>query len=288
MYHEGGLGAMTVQEKVEIYWPGLFGGAGMVLSIMDSLGQLGSHSPTIHLDAIVFLLGSLLTFTSITAKSMKETRDKVDDLVTQTDLDRASNLSSKLDSTLKPVFSEYFQGHFRQLRGALEHKTVKIEGKEDLAHIFGKVLEGSPRRHLKATSLPFKRYFWKDPKTLDAIKKFIQVDKGTMTRIFFLDYEDQLSDDKEVIEVLSDQVAIGVEVYTMWDVPDKLYKLFVVADDRSIAWDAAINNEQCLVSATITSHSDSASEFERVFDHLMRRSTCKRFWGSAQQPGPAP
>jgi len=272
---------MTARERFAIYGPGMLGAAGLALGLADAVGLLGKNWLTNHPGVILFVLSLLLGFTTVTEKTANETRAKVDDLLSlqgKTDLERLRSVTSRLDPSLQRVFSEHVEGLVAKLLQALENRTVQVDGL-DFGYFYRKSLEGNPGRHFMATALPYKRYFWKSQPALDAIGRFI-ANGGKMTRIFFLESEGELSDD-EVIEVLSSQVRVGVEVYNICQAPARLKKYFMVAKDRSIGWETFIGTDQELVSATVTSQPDKILQYLRDFEQLMYLPATRRFVGEA-------
>jgi hypothetical protein len=275
---------MTAREKFAIYGPGILGAAGLALGLADAAGVLGKSWLTNHPGVMLSVLSLLLGFTSVMEKTANDTKARVEDLVIhqgKADLERLRSVTSRLDPSLQRVFSEHVEGLLAKLLQALENRTVKVDGL-DFGYFYRKSLEGNPGCHFMATALPYKRYFWKSQPALDAIAKFI-ANRGTMTRIFFLESEEELCND-EVIEVLSSQARIGVEVYTLCEVPPRLQKYFMVAKDRSIAWETFIGTGQELVSATVTSQPDRTLEYLRDFDQLMNLPVTKRFDGAQLVP----
>jgi hypothetical protein len=196
--------------------------------------------------------------------------------VNQDTIEKVKSLRHQLDKNLEVIYGDMISDSLNNIERALKERTIKFNDLELFRYLYKRTLEKYPRATFLATSLPYKRFFWRNPMMEDAIKKFIE-DGGTMQRIFFVKSLEELKQE-EVKQVIADQCKIGVEVFvTIKDkIPPHLRRIFVVDQEKRIAWEVNVDQDSEIIEVKATTNSVFINEYLRCFETLIGSNSTNR------------
>ena len=252
-----------------------------MLGWLEALPFLADHAAHFGLLLTALVLGYLIA----------ERRDKLDiieaivrstqALVEEETIDRISMLRHQIDPNLNRVFGEHISTLIKGIQTAARDKQVILHDVNTFRFFYQVTLEEYPRKEFLATSLPFKSFFWDDPKFMQDMAAFIS-NGGTIKRIFYVKMPRQLQS-KETRQVLLAQHQAGVEVYVTDanELTQDMKRLFVVESDKSIAWEVLLDAEQQIGTVMATSDTAQMDELIRHWDRLLRLRTTERYIPSA-------
>ncbi len=193
---------------------------------------------------------------------------------------KVSKLKTQLDPRLRKVIGPYLDEHLDKVVDVFKKQTFELSDIERFRSFYRKTMEAYSPTEFHATSLPSAKFFWKDTKTEEAIRTFIQ-SGGVMKRIFFLADCDQLKE-PEVMQILARQKEIGVDVYTvaMEEVPKEWrHQYFVVDTHARIAWRLTITPAGTIDCATLTWEPEVNKRYLDLFDKLENLDAVKPYTG---------
>jgi hypothetical protein len=248
-----------------------------LLTILDFFGAL---SPVQWLSDRLHALPVLLFGLTLALSALiLEKLDNVESLLRAGVLERLSSLQEQLDSSLKIVFGDEISNLCTSLKQAIEDRKIQITTSM-FPYYYRRTLDAFPRATFLATSLPYQRFFWKNPELENAIHSFIE-NGGKFQRIFFTDEDTDDSD--EVTDILNTQCRIGVTVYTINSrEADGLMKLFLIDENERIAWEPYINTNKQIISVTATSDAETIHHYKQLFLQLRALPQTKRYHSARQ------
>lgn len=282
-----------------------------LFGVFDRIPQLKSDIPplTLFLCAVVLEVGIALRKKLANVQSaLREIRherlgrvesalneirvDKlggIDSLLRQikSDLNRdatthVGELKTQLDPRLRKVIGPYVDEHLDKVVDVFKKQTFELSDVERFRSFYRKTMEAYSPAEFHATSLPSAKFFWKDTKTEEAIRSFVQ-SGGVMKRIFFLANPDQLSE-PEVMQILARQKEIGVDVYTVVvdDVPKEWrHQYFVVDTHARIAWRLTITPAGAIDCATLSWEPEVNKRYLDLFDKIANLDEVKPYLGES-------
>lgn len=239
-----------------------------LFGLLDSEPSLKSRIPTITLLLISMLLG-YIAWVGSRVDSIESSMHTLQAHINQDTIEKIKSLRHQLDKNLEIIYGDMISSSISNFERALKERTIHFNDLELFRYLYKRTLEKYPRATFLATSLPYERFFWKNQMMEDAIRKFID-DGGTMKRIFFVkNLEEQ--NDEEVSQVISAQCSIGVEVYvTVKDkIPRNLRKIFVVDQEKRIAWEVTVDQDSEITEVTATSNPRFIDEYIQCFESLI-------------------
>lgn len=274
----------------------LAGAAGSILSLTDLFGLLDLPFLQKSVPKLTLLLvGLTLTLLSTTALTrINAAARKVEDLQRKTEesskdisgqlakiqasLDlstvaRLPELLESVDPALLNVFRPYLEEVFRTPPRILSEKRFRLHQMEAYRSYHRRTLEENPGCTFFATSLPYRKWFWRTDYLERSMASFI-ANGGRIVRIFFIPEEDSVSS-LEPQEVMAAQARIGVEVYTLETsrIPPDLRRFFLVEESGRLAWEAVRGPDDQVASIDVTADSKDIRDYIARFDQLKRVAT---------------
>ncbi|MEZ6096792.1 MAG: hypothetical protein R3C03_21645 [Pirellulaceae bacterium] len=183
--------------------------------------------------------------------------------------EQLDEINSKLDPSLSKIIGNYASDLAAALCKAIKERSVVIRDVNEFRVFYKRALSAFPQSDIFATSLASRDYFWSDSTINDSITEFIQ-GGGKMTRVFFLDGSDALSDE-ETREILNAQRRAGVEVLVANQnkIPEDLKRLFVVDLKQPIAWEVhTVPGGRRIRDITARVDTIHVSQFRDIHDRL--------------------
>lgn len=254
---------------------------GGLVSVLDLFGLLDSEStikariPTVTLLLISGLIG-YITWMGSRVDSIGSSMLTIQAHINQDTIEKIKSLRSQLDKNLEIIYGDMISDSISNFELALKERTIHFNDLELFRYLYKRTLERFPRATFLATSLPYERFFWKNQMMEEAIRKFID-DGGAMKRIFFVRNKEELGDE-EVSHIIAAQCALGVEVYvTVKDkIPRKLRRIFVVDQERRIAWEVTVDQDSEITEVTATSNPLFIDEYVQCFESLIGSSSTNK------------
>jgi len=199
-------------------------------------------------------------------------------------LEKLRALRAKLDPKISKVLGPYMDEHFETVVKIFTRQTFDLSSVEKFRNFYRATLETYEHAEIRATSIPFARFFWRGSETERAITDFIRKG-GKMKRIFFLDDERQI-DDPEVSYILRRQAQMKVEVYTVpvnKVPPEWRVHCFLVDTERRIGWKLTPAQDRTIAWCEATWDPSETQKMMELFEKLERLADLKKFEG-----GPPP
>lgn len=263
----------------------LYASAGLsaLVAVLDLLGLLeGTQWLTERIPTITLLLLSCLVAFVVMSLSARIRRlgDSVTGIQSRLQADAVhylSHLQEHVDPRIDEVFGDYIKNLVVTLERVVEERVVAFHDVDLFYYFWKRTLKSIPRSTLLHTSLPYKRYFWKDSSVAEAMREFIRKG-GTMRRIFFVNWSDEATTE-EVKSILSAHCDAGVEVYTTDAnrVPDDLHRLFFADTKKRIGCQVIVGSTQEIVRTEATSDSETIEDYIRTFNRLLDLDITKRY-----------
>ncbi len=193
-----------------------------------------------------------------------------------------SELKTHLDPRLRKVIGPYVDEHLDKVVDVFKKQTFELSDVERFRSFYRKTMEAYSPAEFHATSLPSAKFFWKDTKTEDAIRAFVQ-SGGIVKRIFFLANPEQLNE-PEVMQILARQKEIGVDVYTvvMDEVPKEWrHQYFVVDKHARIAWRLTLTPAGTIDCATLSWEPEVNKRYLDLFEKIASLDAVKPYAAEA-------
>jgi len=236
--------------------------------LLNAIPWLSSHIPTITLLFVALALGSL------SIAQIKHTEEQFA-LKEEMGLVLSGELKALMGKSLEQVdanFKKIFESHLKQIAKDFEsfvkNHTITFETLNEQAYTvyYRSTLEEYPRATFLGTSWP-DSFLWKDPhhRALDDNDRFINQQHGHIKRIFFVESKDL--DSKHFRMLLARHFGIGIEVYTVMDVPEPRRRYILVDGKGRIAWQSEFDDRSKLRSAEATTKA-KANEYLTFFNEL--------------------
>ncbi len=268
-------------EKIVVW---LTAGASICISLFHALGGfdpdsgMSKHIPILTLLVVAGLLPMLIHIIEKRIATLLQVVKEMQRAGEHSAADQVNFLQNQIDPRLRAVFGEHISELLATLDAALREQRIYLHDIESFPYFYRRTLEKFPEATLFATSLPLRRYFWRNQQTEQAMADFIKR-KGRIVRIFFLESIDQLKD-AEVVEILNAQIKVGVEVYLTiaGSLPSHLRRLFIVESQDRIAWEASVGPSQEITQIAATSDPKVTKRFRRDFDEILEMSTTQRLF----------
>lgn len=239
-----------------------------LFGLLDSVPIIKSRIPTLTLLLISGLIG-YVTLLGSRVDSIESSMLTLQAHINQDTIEKIKSLRNQLDKNLEIIYGDMISDSISNFERALRERTIHFNDLELFRYLYKRTLEKYPRATFLATSLPYERFFWRNQMMEDAIRNFID-DGGTMKRIFFIKNLEELNDE-EVSQVIAAQCGIGVEVYvTVKDkIPRNLRRIFVVDQEKRIAWEVTVDQDSEITEVTATSNTLFIDEYIQCFETLI-------------------
>ncbi len=226
---------------------------------------------------IVVLVGLLLELLIVISYRLEKQSSVLEHHLERDTLTQLDHMHRKVDSRLQHLVGGEVDYAFTQVKSALGNNTFQLNNVEKFRGFFVKTLEVYPGREFWATSVPSKKYFWRNDEVELRMQKFIQ-GGGTIRRIFFLNSEEELQG-AEAQEILTRQKQIGVKVsYAMVeDISAELLRFFVVESHGEVAWETFRGPDSAIRSVKIITGPDHTAEYIHDFNELQHLPSVRVF-----------
>jgi ubiquinone/menaquinone biosynthesis C-methylase UbiE len=160
----------------------------------------------------------------------------------------------------------------------LTENSFELNNVEDFRGFYVKTLRNYPGREFWATSIPSKKFFWRDDEVEEAIAQFIK-NGGKMKRIFFVDSDEHLNN-PEVQKVLARQDEIKVEVsyVNVNEISPDLAHVFMVEKEGEIAWEVIFRrSDETITSVSVIAGTKHTEKYIRDFEILSPQPCVHRY-----------
>lgn len=265
------------------------GVAGIALGLLDLVGLLEYPVLQRNMPKITLLLvGMTLTLLATAALSrlsivVARTKELEAAIVRQGKINQSAITTSliaqlpamlhQIDPAILRVFRPYLEEVFRTPPRILIEKRFRLENLESYRSYHRRTLEENPGHTFLATSLPYRKWFWRSDHLERAMGDFI-AGGGKIERIFFLPDGDASLAEQEVQDVMSIQSRLGVRVFTLDAnrVPADLRRFFFVESGGSFGWEAMRGPDDQVVSLEVTADRNQTAALLARFEQLKKQS----------------
>ena len=209
---------------------------------------------------------------------LKELTELVNTIDTQNIIKRIQRLGVKhFDPLLNDLFADFIDSNVHSLINGIEDKKITFDEKDRFIATYIKCLKRFEGSHFLATSSAHPNYFWTRVTDADSpiekqIAQFIK-SNGKMTRVFFV--EPDFMDDAYVVSVLEKQAALGVEVYTVSNVPPSEQRFMIVGDQ--ITWRLYTDSEKNIIKFVCSANERDINRYKETFKILEAYQTYRRY-----------
>jgi len=188
-----------------------------------------------------------------------------------------ANMRGKVDSRLQHLVGGEVEHIFGQVKSALADNTLQLNNIEKFRGFFVKTLEVYPGKEFWATSVPSRKYFWRNDEVEVRMETFIR-GGGTIKRIFFLNSEEELRGE-EAQDILNRQKQVGVQVYyaMVEDISSELLRFFVVESHGEVAWETFRGPDSAIRSVKVITGPEHTSDYIHDFTELLRLPCVRRY-----------
>lgn len=258
-------------------------GLSALVAVLDLLGLLSGvpwlkeRIPTITLLLMSCLVAFVVASVSARIRGLADSVSSIRSRLQADTVHSLSRLQEQVDPRIDQVLGDYIRNLLVTLERVLEERVVAFHDVDLFYYFWKRTLKSIPRATLLYTSLPYRRYFWKDSSAEEAIRDFISKG-GKMRRIFFLNGIDEATTE-EVKSILSTQCDAGVEVYITdaKRVPAHLQKLVSADTNRRIGCQVFVGSTQEIVRTEATSDPDTIEGYIRTFNDLLDLDGTERY-----------
>jgi hypothetical protein len=279
---------MKMRRSIEIEIYVLYASASLsaliaVLDVFGLLDRLGFPALASRVPIVTLLLLSLACGTIAGIWRRQEVAEQlIRELLTawrSDTVERIAALRRQISPSLEAVFGDQISEMLVSLTSAINDQRIDLYDLDLFRFFYKRTLEAFPHATFLATSLPYQRYFWRNPPIEDAIARFV-ADGGKMQRIFLI-YDPAELRKSEVKEVMQRQVETGVDVYISdaRKIPTNLRRLFVVEEEGRIAWEVNIGPDSRINRVIATSDPASIASYQRTFKELFELAETKPYPG---------
>ena len=197
----------------------------------------------------------------------QRTRELISSIQAET-TERILALRKQINPSLEAVFGDQITDLLTKLTDAVRDQRFTVYDVDLFRYFFKRTLEAFPHGTFLASSLPYQKYFWKNPPMEEAMARFI-VGGGKMKRVFFI-YNTEELNKSEVKEILRSQVGMGVEVYITYakNIPTHLRRLAMLETEERIAWEVHIGPDGRITSVVATSDPEPIAVYRRMYREL--------------------
>lgn len=233
-----------------------------IISILNMLGLSVFNIPSITLLLLsalsAYVVGVLTRRISYLEKNL-----------TTTDLDALLGLIRKqVPENLEITCGEYIDDMSTALKKAIREEIIEFHDVEEFRFFYKKTLKKFSNSMFYSTSIPYKKYFWRNKSMEDAVGHFIS-SGGSMKKLFFLNNLSELQN-SEVLNVLESQKKLGVEVYAIEKekVPIHLLKFFLVDKEKNIAWEVFTGPTNEIIKILAIADKNKIEKYIRIAEQL--------------------
>lgn len=244
----------------------MFGLLDVLPWVEANLGKLLLFISGVILSAIVALDHRLM---AVERHSERASRRSLEDSLDQ--------VEANLPKELRQLFSPFLNRWVDRLKEAAQNNTVLIEPVDQFPVFYIETLRAFPKETFYATSLPFRRYFWKNDAAFVAMKKFVQ-GGGTMTRIFFINSN---REEAELYSIVDDQLTAGIRVISVESsqIPSEWRQLFVVSHSKNLAWIVRTAADVPEIESThATADPTLVEAFRKTFQSLISHPSAREWY----------
>lgn len=222
---------------------------------------------------------NLLIISSIVIKLLMEKTNSCERIVsTLFDIEKGqlAKIEYMVDPKLRLVFGKQIKDYIKNLDLAINQKQIIFNDIKEFRYFYKLALEKHHSATFFATSIPSKNYFWKNKLTEDSMRNFIK-NGGSLKRIYFLDCELADAND-EVLEILSFQLNIGIEVYviTKDKMPKNLIKLIALESTEQIGWEVYPGSTNEINQVIVSSDPNVIKEYNHIFARIRELPDTKK------------
>lgn len=187
-------------------------------------------------------------------------------------LEHVRGMVSDVDPMLRDILGPSIDERVRNLESLLSRQTATVANPSAFLYFWTQTLFKYPEKKYCATSLARNSYFWKNDEAIKAMKAVLSPRpsgrRGKVRRIFLLDDEAELRS-PEARAIMDRQAELGVTVRTMIAATyDK--KLFLCAEDGSIAWEVFIEGSGTFREARVTTERARVMHHFQEFEHMWK------------------
>ncbi|RSM45730.1 class I SAM-dependent methyltransferase [Amycolatopsis balhimycina DSM 5908] len=189
--------------------------------------------------------------------------------VSSSHIDTFPSLIEQVDPALLRVFRPYLEASFRTPTQVLNERRFQLNDMESYRNYHRRAHEENSGSTFFATSLPYRKWFWLGDYVERTIKNFVAAG-GSITRIFFIRDDEEVTDSAEVQGVLGAQVKLGVEVLlvNVMQVPPYLRKFFLVESAQKFGWEAIRGPDDRVTSLNVTANPADTARYYSMFQQL--------------------
>jgi hypothetical protein len=248
-----------------------------IISLADLLGVLESELFTERLPVITLLV--LCAILGHQALYLTGRLRLIETDVAEMQMNRFRRLRERLDPEMLKVFGDHVTELIQNVNSAVHNQQIRITDLDLFRYFYRETLKAYPRKTFLATSVPDRKYFWKNDAVEEKIADFTK-HGGTMKRVFFFNRLDgPLTDShltEEQREILVRQMEIGVEVYATCRAPRDLDVLFFTESTGRIAWTATVGQDSEMKDITASSNRGVNERYVRTSNSIMAlHTTCR-------------
>ena len=242
----------------------LGGALSIVIGLLDIFHVFELGFLENRLEAIVLVLIGLMMEMLVSMYFLIEKEsDALQSHFSRSTLEQIGQLRSQVHSRLNRVVPGEIDRLFGQFTDLLTDNRLQLSDPEKFRGFYKATLAEFPAKEFWATSLPYRRYFWRDDETEQAMQRFIR-GGGKMTRIFFINSEQELQS-PEVIQILSRQAELDVTVYTGLapTISRDLRRTFMVDSQGQIAWETFAGPNHEIERVEVVVDSDRGTDHDK-------------------------
>lgn len=240
------------------------------------------YTPQAALSWVLVFLGSFSVVLIVAKLRIDAKLDQVILMSKDNVFDNIDALSKRFPSKFRQLVTSQVKGFKADLRDLIENGALNVDDAEYFPILYHDALEIYSGAHLYATAVPRKYYFWSNESVLGAMNNFVDAG-GKITRIFFLENEEELQD-PEVRSVMDSQALAEIEVrhVVRSQVDPSLARYFLVAKSQEFGWTVKTTGENRIRGFRV---STDPNELEAMWIDMSKLMHLSRPYISSEKTG---